>query len=212
MMDNIKSSYFSKILFSKLDEGQKLKIVKYNKCGHIEFEGEYLNGKRWNGKGLDENGHIVYELKNGKGFVKEYDDYEEDKLKFEGEYLNGERIKGKEYIYDYSRNKIYEGEFKEGNRWKGKLKEYAEDKYLITDLDYVNGKKWNGKNYDEGSNIVFEIKDGKGYLKEDMFEGEYINGEKNGKGIEFNSDSDREIEFEGEYISGKRNGKGKVIT
>ena len=36
----------------------------------IEFEGEYLNGKRWNGK------------------IKEYDD--KGNL-FEGEYLNGKR-------------------------------------------------------------------------------------------------------------------------
>ena len=37
----------------------------------IEFEGEYKNGKRWNGKGYYNN-NIVYELKNGNGYVKEY--------------------------------------------------------------------------------------------------------------------------------------------
>ena len=40
----------------------------------------------------------VYELIDGKGPIKEYDEY--DKLKFEGEYLNGKRNgKGKEYDY-----------------------------------------------------------------------------------------------------------------
>ena len=39
--------------------------------GSIMFEGEYLNGMRWNGKG------------------KEYSSY--SKLLFEGEYLNGKK-------------------------------------------------------------------------------------------------------------------------
>ena len=37
--------------------------------------------------------NIIYELKNGNGKVKEYDD--EGILKFEGEYING-KIMGKE--------------------------------------------------------------------------------------------------------------------
>ena len=41
-----------------------------------------------NDKGYDIKGILIYELKNGKGYVKEY---EYDKLSFEGEYLNGER-------------------------------------------------------------------------------------------------------------------------
>ena len=39
------------------------------------------------------------------------------------------------------------------------------------------------------------------------FEGEYLNGERNGKGKEY--DRDGELKFEGEYLNGKRNGKGK---
>ena len=38
----------------------------------MEFEGEYLNGKRWNGK------------------TKEYND--DNELIFEGEYLNGIKV------------------------------------------------------------------------------------------------------------------------
>ena len=45
----------------------------------LKFEGEYLNGKR-NGKGKEYN---IYELKEGKGNFKEYDD---NNLIFEGEY------------------------------------------------------------------------------------------------------------------------------
>ena len=33
--------------------------------GKKKFEGEYLNNKKWNGKGFDPFGDIVYEMKNG---------------------------------------------------------------------------------------------------------------------------------------------------
>ena len=65
------------------------------------------------------------------------------------------------------------------------------------------------------SNDKYEIKNGKGYLKEGCFwyfdyhlkfEGEYLNGEKNGKGKEYNEEG--ELIFEGEYLNGKKwNGK-----
>ena len=55
------------------------------------------------------------------------------------------------------------------------------------------------------------MKDGKGYIKEYNihgkleFEGEYLNGERNGKGKEYFDNG--KLEFEGEYLNGKRNGK-----
>ena len=45
--------------------------------------GEYLFGKKWDGKGFDEDGNIIYELNNGNGKVKEY---KKGKLIYEGEY------------------------------------------------------------------------------------------------------------------------------
>jgi len=39
-----------------------------------------------------------------------------------------------------------------------------------------------------------------------VFEGEYLDGERNGKGKEF---EECILCFEGEYLNGKRNGKGK---
>ena len=33
----------------------------------LDFDGEFLYNKKWNGKGYDEN--IIYELINGKGNV-----------------------------------------------------------------------------------------------------------------------------------------------
>ena len=56
----------------------------------LEYEGTFLYNEKWNGKGYDENGNIIYELKNGNGKVKEYNNYGE--LIFEGVYINGKRI------------------------------------------------------------------------------------------------------------------------
>ena len=52
----------------------------------LKYEGEYLYNIKWNRKGYNENGNIIYELINGNGKVKDYDD---DLLIFEDEYLNG---------------------------------------------------------------------------------------------------------------------------
>jgi len=35
-------------------------------AGRLEFEGEYLNGEKWQGKGYDAKGNIIYELNEGK--------------------------------------------------------------------------------------------------------------------------------------------------
>ena len=43
---------------------------EYDDYGNIVFEGEYLNGKKWNGKGYNSENNIVYELSNGKGYLK----------------------------------------------------------------------------------------------------------------------------------------------
>ena len=40
-----------------------------------------------------------------------------------------------------------------------------------------------------------------------MFDGEYLNGLRNGKGKEYYGNG--KLKFEGEYLNGKRNGKGK---
>ena len=76
-----------------------------NNKGKLEYEGEYLNGKKWNGKGYDEKGNIIYELKNGNGNIKEYND-EYGYLEFEGEYLNGKKWTGKRLFLWWKRNII----------------------------------------------------------------------------------------------------------
>ena len=87
----------------------------------LEFEGEYLFNKKWNGKGYDEEGNIIYELKNGNGKVKEYNDNGD--LEFEGEYLNGIKWNGKGYKND---NIIYIF-----NQGKGFIKKIMIKIYII---------------------------------------------------------------------------------
>ena len=96
----------------------------------MEYEGEYLNGRKYNGKGFDEKGNVIYELINGNGLVKEYDEkIWIDHLIYEGEYINGERNgKGKEY--DIKNRIIYEGEYLKGKR-HGKGKEYDNDNIIF---------------------------------------------------------------------------------
>ena len=66
----LKSEY--EILYGKKNG----KGIKYFKGGKKRFEGEYLNGKKWNGKGFAPNGELFYEIKNFKGSIFEkYDFY-----------------------------------------------------------------------------------------------------------------------------------------
>ena len=74
---------------------KKWKRKKYYKTGKLKFDGEYLNGTKYNGKGYDINGNIILDLENGKG--KEY--YKFNMVKFEGQYFNGKRWNGKLYQY-----------------------------------------------------------------------------------------------------------------
>ena len=77
----------------------------------------------------------------------------------------------------------------------------------------MRGRKWHGKGYDYEGNVIYELANGKGKVREFakkgtlIYEGEYLNGKKHGKGTEY--DYDENIIYEGEYSKGKRHGKGK---
>ena len=203
MLKNIKSACIHKILFSYIDEGPKLKLIKRNKSLQNILNKSIINYKYFSRK------YIIYE---SNGFGKEYTSIH-DKLLYEGEYLNGEKNgKGKEYEYDCL---VYEGEYLNGKR-NGKGKEYNLDGSLSYEGEYLNGKR-NGK----GKEYWYKNK-----LK---FEGEYLNDFKligilydyegnilyklnykineKGEGKEFNFLG--KLIFEGEYLNGKKEGKGK---
>ena len=102
--------------------------------------------KKWNWKGYNLN-NIIYEIKKGTGFIKEYDNISQIILKFEGEYINDERNgKGKEYNNDND-ELIFEGE-------------------------YLKGEKLNGKFY---NSFEGELKNGKGYVKKSILIPIYYN-------------------------------------
>ena len=98
-------------------DGKRWEGKEYYSNGEsVKFDGKYLDGKRWNGIGYDMNGNQAYKLKNGEGYVKEYDEFGG---KFEGEYLNGKRNgKGKEY--DYEGKLKFEGEYLYSHKLNGK--------------------------------------------------------------------------------------------
>ena len=199
MLRNIKSIYFTRFLFSHLDEKIKLKVIKYNKKLQNNLDIKLVNYKFYSER------YIIYETKF-KG--KEYDGYYNDLL-FECEYLNGERNgKGKEYS-DEGKLK-FEGEYLNGKR-NGKGKEYYFNGHLRFEGEYLNDKWLNGKLYDNHDNF-YDLKSLNGlikeydYFREIEFEGEYFNGERKGRGKEY---YDKRLIFEGEYLKGKRNGKGR---
>ena len=244
MLDNINSIYIYLLPFSFIDEKMKLEIIKYNKALQKKLNINLINYKFFSGKYIIYtekntakeynifNNRLIFEgeysnkKRNGKG--KEYFD---GILTFDGEYLNGKRSgKGIEYSFG---NIIFKGEYLNGKRWNGFLFSQKDDiiyifedacgccsEYYNDDKIKIEGKtltlirKGEGMRY-YTSNDKYEIKNGKGYLKEEnldleyvtlKFEGEYLNGDKNGKGKEYN-DSGR-LTFEGEYLNGKKwNGK-----
>ena len=201
MFENIKSIIIMKKLFTYLNEEIILKIIKYNKRIQRKINISLIDFKLISGK------YIIYESNK---LMKEYNSFN-DELLFEGEYLSGKKNgKGKEYFYN---ELIFEGEYKNGKRnGKGKEFDSGQLGQLIFEGEYLNGKKWTGIGYhtvidnnlykpesdnyynlnfkkiDEKENIlikniIYELKDGKGLVKEYngnklIFEGEYLNGKR----------------------------------
>ena len=96
----------------------------------------------------------------------------------------------------------------------GKGKEYFNNGQVQFEGEYKKGKKWTGKGYDINGNLDYELKNGTGKIKEYnyfdklIFEGEYLNNLRHGKGKVY-SKTNGQLIFEGEYLTGKKNGFGK---
>ena len=275
MLENIKSNYFDELLFSFVDECQKLKIMKYNKTlqkkinisiyNYKHFKGRYIIYKsKTEGKEFDYLNKLKYkgEFKNGQRNGKGEEFNEQEKFIFSGEYLNGKRNgEGKEYKYKkdnftisfsgrYLNNKqlignkydidvdkcrfietkinlkegreteynpitnyiVYMGEFKNGER-NGLGKEYDDEGYMIFKGIYRKDRRWTGEGYDTKENVVYELKNGNGLIKQYSTKGQLLieaeckNGKINGFGKEYNSEG--KLKYEGKYLNGQKNGKGK---
>ena len=201
--------YVNGILWTgfKSDDYSNKYISKSDKL----FYGEYLNGKRWkgNGKELYPDNKIKFEGDYDKGKrIKGKEYYEEGKLKFEGEYLNGKYFNGKGY--SFSGEETYE--IKEGKNIPEDFNKYG----LRYEGEFNEERSGKGKEYFKNK-LIYEgeflegKREGKGKEYSDngnlKYEGEYINGEKNGKGKEYYDNG--KLKYEGEYINGEKNGIGK---
>ena len=155
MLENIKATYFIKLLFKYIDERHKLKVVKFNKSLQNIINISISNYKFFLQK---------YTINEQNGIRKEYYG-RNDFLLYEGEYLNGKRNgKGKEY--DWKGDLIFDGIYLNDNEWIGtRYNRNGNIEYKIT--SNMNGK---GKEYK--------------YVKL-SFEGEYLNAERHGKGKEY---------------------------
>ena len=90
--------------------------IEYNADGI--FEGEFKNGKKWNGTGYNKYGEIDYDIFNGYGTLKEYYG---DKLIYEGECKQGYRHgKGREDNF-FTGKLIYNGVFLYGKKFADTL-------------------------------------------------------------------------------------------
>ena len=194
MLKNIKLSYFSKLIFSLLEEGRRLKIVKYNKIFQKNLDIRLINYKLFSGK------YIIYET--NKIVIKKMNilnkarqqmaEFEDNQSKINLRDIKSSYIIKRIFSFLHENQTlemiVYSKEFQKMclkgiKNYKAKCKKYK-----------IGGKNGNGKEYIINTNIL-------------IFEGEYLNGKRNGKGKEFYKSG--KLKFEGEYLNGKRwNGNG----
>ena len=90
-------------------------------------------------------------------------------------------------------------------KFKLKFVKYNKSLQKSINISIINFKFFSGRYIIYNSNRIGKEYDA--YNDKLYFEGEYFNGQKNGKGKEYYKDG--KLKFEGEYLSGKKNGKGK---
>ena len=83
---------------------------------------------------------------------------------------------------------------------------YNKSLQKILNISIANYKHFTGRYMIYDSKRI--AKEYNGEDDELIFEGEYLNGKRNGKGKEYFGKINK-LRFEGEYLNGKRNGKGK---
>ena len=141
--------------------------------------------------------------------------YDNGILEYEGEFLD-DKFHGKGKRYNELGRLIFEGEYKEGQEWNGINKIYNDNGKIEIEIIIQNRENKKSQEYNDKGDII-SIRE---YLSEKMsefgkdyfngiliFEGEYKESKRNGKGKEYNYYT-KKILFEGEYKNGKRNGKG----
>ena len=170
------------------------KGILYYKDGKIEYDGDFIKGKReGKGKYIWEDGQYyigqwVNNLRHGKGI--EY--YKNGTIKYVGDFNNGKLEGYGKYIYE-------DGEYYIG-QWLNNLKHgkgilYHNNGTIWYDGEWVENKKeGNGK---------FTYENGNYYI------GQWLNNKEHGKGKFF--DKNNNIQYEGDVANGSLEGKGKFI-
>ena len=224
-LKNIRSKYCLIHIFSFMTKSRGLNIVVHNKSLQKKLGLTLDSYKNLNG---------VYLVKQKDLFSLDNIDYlytiNKNYVVFKGKYVNGKK-EGKGTEFYFNRRKKFEGSYSKGIKVNGTAYDkFGNVIYTINDKNvteryiygnpvfngsYFNGKKWTGVGYDINGNVAYKIHCGKGFVKEFFndgilkFEGEYENGERNGKGIRYDYEN-KEVLFEGEYFNGEKwNGKGK---
>ena len=91
------------------------------------------------------------------------------------------------------------------DRQKIKVIKYNKALQSMLNINIIYYKYFTGKYLKFESNGI--TKEYSGFNDCLLYEGEYLNGKRNGKGKEYNYYGN--LIYEGEYLNGKRNGKGK---
>ena len=162
--------------------------IKYKTNGEQEFKGIFKNGNFYSGfqnisESVDYVGDIINGLKEGKGKK-----YINKKLRFEGVFKNDIFVEG--IVYTINNKKFFEGKINDNNKKEGKF--FNED-------NIFEGK------FEDFCNIADYIIDFTNKC-EIIYEGEYKNGMKCGKGKDYLTG------YEGEFLYGMYHGKGKNIN
>ena len=161
------------------------KGTKYKINGNEEYKGIFKNGNLDSGfQNTLETKQYVGEINNGvkEGKGKHYID---NKLRFEGLFKNNKFIQG--IVYNINNKKFFDGKISEDNKKEGKF--FMEDNIFEgTFEDFTNI-----------SDYVIDFTNN----CEIIYEGEYKNGMKCGKGKEYLTG------YEGEFLYGLYHGKGK---
>ena len=173
--------------------------------------------------GCADKGVYVGEKKDGKRHGKgtlTYTKKEKHKVtaKYEGEWKNGKKDGQGKFLYNMG--DTYEGGFKNGKRHGQGTWEHPDGRKYVG--EYKRGK-WDGLGIitnKDGSKFDGELKrgrpfNGKGMIqgREDIQEGDWINGKMEGYGKMSNNSIKKWVKsYEGEIKNGKPNGQGKMMA
>ena len=207
--DNLKNAYEKEL--SNLKDKYKRKIKRYNFDEYIEnmhyikrlieiiynayntFNHNYYNSININ--------NILISIFNNKTYINDDISNEyENIIKIKNETINiKNKIKYNENLNNILSIHVFKKIFS-CIREKKKLEIIHYNKRIQNNLDINlnNYRKFTGKY------LIYEsiVKEFSQYDNELIYEGEYLNGKRNGKGKEYNYDG--YLKYEGEYLNGKR--------